>query len=124
MKIFFFFADFSPKFIRTKRSYLQLVGNTSSSSQNSISSLSGMNHNDMQLDNQYLEEKKMVTVKFCLTFVVQPFDRRCRVLPNDTVSCDRVLYQDPVEWKNHKEKLDEMIEEYRKMLEDLRVWIT
>lgn len=55
------------------------------------------------------------------TVVVQPFDRRCRVLPNDTVSCDRVLYQDPVEWKNHKEKLDEMIEEYRKMLEDLRV---
>lgn len=53
--------------------------------------------------------------------VVQPFDRRCRVLPNDTVSCDRVLYQDPVEWKTHKEKLDEMIEEYRKMLEDLRV---
>lgn len=39
---FFFFADFSPKFIRTKRSYLQLVGNTSSSSQNSISSLPGM----------------------------------------------------------------------------------
>lgn len=38
----FFFADFSPKFIRTKRSYLQLVGNTSSSSQNSISSLPGM----------------------------------------------------------------------------------
>lgn len=85
--------DFSPKFIRTKRSYLQLVGNTSSSSQNSISSLP-----------------------------VQPFDRRCRVLPNDTVSCDRVLYQDPVEWKNHKEKLDEMIEEYRKMLEDLRLY--
>lgn len=56
-----------------------------------------------------------------LEIVVQPFDRRCRVLPNDTVSCDRVLYQDPVEWKNHKEKLDEMIEEYRKMLEDLRV---
>lgn len=54
---FFFFADFSPKFIRTKRSYLQLVGNTSSSSQNSISSLSGMNHNDMQLDNQYLEKR-------------------------------------------------------------------
>ena len=56
-----------------------------------------------------------------LTFVVQPFDRRCRVLPNDTVSCDSILYQDPLEWKNHKEKLDEMIEEYRKMLEDLRV---
>ncbi|XP_055996146.1 putative extracellular sulfatase Sulf-1 homolog isoform X2 [Ostrea edulis] len=84
---------FTPKFIRTKRSYLQMVGNVSSSSQNSISSLP-----------------------------VQPFDRRCRVLPNDTVSCDRVLYQDPVEWKTHKEKLDEMIEEYRKMLEDLRVY--
>lgn len=38
----YFFTDFSPKFIRTKRSYLQLVGNTSSSSQNSISSLPGM----------------------------------------------------------------------------------
>lgn len=64
-----------------------------------------------------------VNLAFCLTLVVQPFDRRCRVLPNDTVSCDHVLYQDPVEWKNHKEKLDEMIEEYRKMLEDLRVWM-
>ncbi|XP_062580256.1 putative extracellular sulfatase Sulf-1 homolog isoform X1 [Saccostrea cucullata] len=82
--------DFTPRFIRTKRSYLQMIGNASNSLQNSIP--------------------------------VQPFDRRCRVLPNDTVTCDNILYQDPVEWKNHKEKLDEMIEEYRKMLEDLRIY--
>ncbi|VDI20523.1 extracellular sulfatase Sulf [Mytilus galloprovincialis] len=51
---------------------------------------------------------------------VSPIDRRCRVLQNNTVSCDQILYQDADAWKNHKDQLDDMIQEYRKMLEDLR----
>ena len=43
------------------------------------------------------------------------------MLPNSTISCDQQLYKDPFAWKDHKERLDEMIVEYRKALEDLRV---
>lgn len=43
------------------------------------------------------------------------------MLQNNTVSCDQILYQDADAWKNHKDQLDDMIQEYRKMLEDLRV---
>ena len=52
--------------------------------------------------------------------VVQPIDRKCRVLGNNTVSCDQILYQDVDAWKYHKDQLDDMIQEYRKMLENLR----
>lgn len=52
--------------------------------------------------------------------VVQPIDRKCRVLRNNTVSCDQILYQDVDAWKYHKDQLDDMIQEYRKMLENLR----
>jgi hypothetical protein len=48
-------------------------------------------------------------------------DRKCRVLGNNTVSCDQILYQDVDAWKYHKDQLDDMIQEYRKMLENLRV---
>ncbi|XP_071101595.1 putative extracellular sulfatase Sulf-1 homolog isoform X2 [Haliotis cracherodii] len=49
------------------------------------------------------------------------FDRRCRMLDNGTISCDQQLYQDPGALQDHKEKIEEMIKEYRKALEDLRV---
>jgi hypothetical protein len=55
------------------------------------------------------------------SIVVQPIDRKCRVLGNNTVSCDQILYQDVDAWKYHKDQLDDMIQEYRKMLENLRV---
>ena len=49
------------------------------------------------------------------------FDRRCRILANQTVTCDLDIYQNPSEWAVHKEKIDAMIREYRKALDDLRV---
>lgn len=52
--------------------------------------------------------------------LIQPIDRKCRVLQNNTVSCDQILYTDVYAWKEHKDQLDDMIQEYRKMLEDLR----
>ncbi|KAK3766323.1 hypothetical protein RRG08_044514 [Elysia crispata] len=48
------------------------------------------------------------------------FDRRCRILANQTVLCDLDIYQKPSEWAMHKEKIDAMIREYRKALDDLR----
>lgn len=51
---------------------------------------------------------------------LQPIERKCRVLQNNTVSCDQILYEDFDAWKVHKDQLDDMIQEYRKMLEDLR----
>ncbi|GFS18189.1 extracellular sulfatase Sulf-2 [Elysia marginata] len=48
------------------------------------------------------------------------FDRRCRILANQTVLCDLDIYKNPSEWAIHKEKIDAMIREYRKALDDLR----
>ncbi|RUS88018.1 hypothetical protein EGW08_004184, partial [Elysia chlorotica] len=48
------------------------------------------------------------------------FDRRCRILANETILCDLDIYQKPSEWALHKEKIDAMIREYRKALDDLR----
>ncbi|XP_021357247.1 putative extracellular sulfatase Sulf-1 homolog isoform X2 [Mizuhopecten yessoensis] len=50
------------------------------------------------------------------------FEPRCRELPNNTIMCDQELYNNVDAWKNHKGQLDEMIQEYRKMLEDLRTY--
>ncbi|KAK3087110.1 hypothetical protein FSP39_001835 [Pinctada imbricata] len=83
--------DFKPKFMRSKRSLFR---------------------NAISTPGQPLQASTMP--------VYQPFQRRCRVLQNDSVQCDNVLYNDPNEWRSHKETLDEMIQEYRKMLEDLR----
>lgn len=63
----------------------------------------------------------IIVVIQIVLLVVSPIDRRCRVLQNNTVSCDQILYQNADAWKNHKDQLDDMIQEYRKMLEDLRV---
>lgn len=49
------------------------------------------------------------------------FNRRCRILANQTVLCDLDIYKKASEWENHKERIDDMIKEYRKALEDLRV---
>lgn len=46
--------------------------------------------------------------------------RRCRILPNNSVSCDQDIYRDYDEWQSHRERIDEMIKEYKKALEDLR----
>ncbi|BFZ20994.1 hypothetical protein BsWGS_24033 [Bradybaena similaris] len=48
------------------------------------------------------------------------FDRRCRILANQSVLCDLDIYQKASEWEMHKERIDDMIREYRKALEDLR----
>lgn len=46
--------------------------------------------------------------------------RRCRILMNSTVTCDQDLYRDFSEWAQHRERLDEMIKEYKKILQDLK----
>ncbi|KAK7091796.1 extracellular sulfatase Sulf-1-like [Littorina saxatilis] len=48
------------------------------------------------------------------------FTRRCRILANKTVSCDQDLYRDYQQWESYVDRLDEMIKEYRKILDDLR----
>lgn len=53
---------------------------------------------------------------------MERFEHRCRQLPNNTIVCDQELYNDVNAWKDHKGQLDEMIQEYRKMLEDLRTY--
>ncbi|KAL5014582.1 hypothetical protein ScPMuIL_008852 [Solemya velum] len=87
--------DFKPKFMRSKRSYLRTLN---------------YSHDTFDLVDQSGTESPAFDV----------FDRRCRVLPNNTMTCDIQLYEDASEWKNHKTKLDDMIEEYQKMLDDLR----
>ncbi|XP_059142330.1 putative extracellular sulfatase Sulf-1 homolog [Physella acuta] len=47
-------------------------------------------------------------------------NRRCRILSNQSVTCDLDIYQKASEWESHKETVDTMIKEYRKALEDLR----
>jgi len=47
--------------------------------------------------------------------------QRCRYLPNDTFTCDLALERDPAQWENHKLRLDQMIEETRKRLRNLKV---
>ncbi|XP_041361521.1 putative extracellular sulfatase Sulf-1 homolog isoform X2 [Gigantopelta aegis] len=89
--------DFNPKFLRSRRS---------------ISPLGYDNTNTIDL--------KMSSPNIGFGGFDQLFNRRCRVLPNSTISCDQQLYKDPYAWKDHKERLDEMIVEYRKVLEDLR----
>ena len=49
------------------------------------------------------------------------FIRRCRILANNTVSCDQDIYRDYDQWETHRERLDEMIKEHKKILDDLRV---
>lgn len=49
------------------------------------------------------------------------FNHRCRILANQSVLCDLDIYQKVSEWETHKERIDDMIREYRKALEDLRV---
>ncbi|KAL8609423.1 hypothetical protein ACOMHN_006610 [Nucella lapillus] len=48
------------------------------------------------------------------------FTRRCRILSNQTVSCDQDIYRDYNQWETHRERVDGMIKEYRKILDDLR----
>ncbi|XP_035825165.1 extracellular sulfatase Sulf-2 [Aplysia californica] len=48
------------------------------------------------------------------------FNRRCRILANQSVLCDLDIYRKASEWESHKERIDDMIKEYRKALEDLR----
>ena len=45
----------------------------------------------------------------------------CRVLANSTVVCEPVVYKDDNDWKMHKERLDEMIQQYKEKLEELKV---
>ena len=47
--------------------------------------------------------------------------QRCRYLPNGTFTCDLALERDPAQWENHKLRLDQMIEETRKRLRNLKV---
>ncbi|KAH9488244.1 Extracellular sulfatase Sulf-2 [Bulinus truncatus] len=47
-------------------------------------------------------------------------NRRCRILDNQSVICDLDIYKMPSEWESHKETIDIMIKEYRKVLEDLK----
>nr|KAG5686196.1 hypothetical protein BaRGS_012414 [Batillaria attramentaria] len=47
--------------------------------------------------------------------------RRCRILANSTVSCDQDIYRNYDEWQAHRERIDGMIKEYKKALDDLRV---
>ncbi|KAK7456546.1 hypothetical protein BaRGS_00039344 [Batillaria attramentaria] len=46
--------------------------------------------------------------------------RRCRILANSTVSCDQDIYRNYDEWQAHRERIDGMIKEYKKALDDLR----
>ncbi|XP_053383354.1 extracellular sulfatase Sulf-1-like isoform X2 [Mercenaria mercenaria] len=46
--------------------------------------------------------------------------QRCRFYPNNTFACDRDLTRDPEKWESHKLQLDEMIEETRKRLRNLK----
>ena len=65
----FSFSDFSPKFIRTKRSYLQIIGNASSS-HNSISSLPG---NEFYL---FIREFHPLSLVGCLRKVIDLHHRQ------------------------------------------------
>lgn len=48
---------------------------------------------------------------------------RCRILANSTVLCDQDIYRNFDEWQAHRERIEEMIKEYKKALDDLRVRI-
>ncbi len=45
----------------------------------------------------------------------------CRVLPNNTVVCDDHVYQNFHTWKDQKNQLDKLIQEYRERLDKLKV---
>ena len=47
--------------------------------------------------------------------------QRCRFYPNDTFTCDQELLRNPAKWDKHKLRLDEMIEETRRRLKNLKV---
>ncbi|KAJ8316607.1 hypothetical protein KUTeg_005841 [Tegillarca granosa] len=103
--------EFRPKFIRSKRSsYVDMFKNQNQATSDYYNNASEYKNQNQATSDYYNNAR------------ITPFDRRCRELPNNTISCDQQLYQDATAWKDHKDKLDEMITEYRKMLEDLRMY--
>ena len=47
--------------------------------------------------------------------------RACRVLPNNTVVCEEHVYSEFDSWKQEKNNLDNMIQQYRQRLDKLKV---
>ena len=45
----------------------------------------------------------------------------CRVLPNNTVVCEQPIYESYNSWKQQKNSLDNMIQQYREQLDRLKV---
>ncbi|KAL3891884.1 hypothetical protein ACJMK2_004126 [Sinanodonta woodiana] len=88
--------DFVPKFIRGKRSVME-----------------SLSANTVNIANEYanhLIEKQLDLTK-----------QKCRFLPNGTFTCDNDLSHDVQTWKDHKARLDEIIEETRNYLAKLKM---
>lgn len=52
---------------------------------------------------------------------LEGYMEKCRVLPNNSVQCERELYRSVAAWKDHKDRVDEMIQFYKQKLENLKV---
>lgn len=65
-------------------------------------------------------EEQLMLRKGMIEYQLQANRQRCRYLPNNTFTCDRELITDPQEWEKNKQQLDEMIEETRRRLRNLK----
>ncbi|KAK6167470.1 hypothetical protein SNE40_021491 [Patella caerulea] len=88
--------SFIPKFIRNKRSAI----------------------NSLEYGTSGLNLKQSIAER---DTPLDLFERRCRILTNQTIQCDDELYEDASAWNEHKTEIDGLIKELRKALEDLRV---
>lgn len=50
----------------------------------------------------------------------QQKQQMCRVFPNNIIVCDPVLYEEIDMWKNHKDHLDTLIQEYQLTIKNLK----
>lgn len=59
-------------------------------------------------------------IKSYISRDIVPQQKMCRVLPNNTIVCDPVLYEKIDAWRNHKDQIDNLIQQYRSTINDLK----
>lgn len=65
--------------------------------------------------------EKNEKIYFLFISDIVPQQKMCRVLPNNTIVCDPVLYEKIDAWRNHKDQIDNLIQQYRSTINDLKV---
>ena len=60
-------------------------------------------------------------IHLCINLGSTEILHQCRILANESVICDKQLYQSISAWRQQKGRLDKMIRQYRQMIGKLKV---